>query len=261
MSISTWQFQTQQFLLPKSGHQLSECEDAIGINALTGRFAIADGATEAFDAQSWALRLAHDWVRVKHARLTPEDFRTWVAEQGQGLHESWSGLRLSWYAEEKARTGSFAAFVGVQLDTEVAPPCWRAIALGDACLVHCRNTRILKALPISNHEMFNATPLLVPSQPSLQEPALDKIVIGSGLLEPGDVLLLLSDAAAAWYLRLADRNDQVRSIFDELLKAARAYDLEHFFDSERLAGRIKDDDIAVVRIEIAHGGTPECFRK
>ena len=65
--MSTWQIKTRQFLLPKSGYQLSECEDAIGINAETCRFAIADGATEAFDAQSWARRLAHSWVQVEAA--------------------------------------------------------------------------------------------------------------------------------------------------------------------------------------------------
>ena len=248
--MSTWQFQTQQFLLPKSGHQLFECEDAIGINALTGRFAIADGATEAFDAQSWALRLASDWVRVRQAVLTPHDFRAWVARQGKSLHDSWSGLRLSWYAEEKARAGSFAAFVGVQLDLDVAPPGWRAIALGDACLIHCRNSGIINALPISNHESFNATPPLVPSCASMQEASLNSVVINSGALEHRDVLLLLSDAAAAWYLMLADIDDGARSRFDAHLKAARDGELEQLFESERLAGRIKNDDIAVIRIEI-----------
>jgi len=248
--MSTWQFQTQQFLLPKKGHQLSECEDAIGINALTGRFAIADGATEAFDAQSWALRLAHDWVRMRQSVLTLQDFRSWVAEQGQLLHDSWKGLRLSWYAEEKARTGSFAAFVGVQLDTEVALPCWQAIALGDACLIHWRNERILKALPISNHESFNATPQLVASKSFTSEGGLNNVVISSGTLEHGDVLLLLSDAAAAWYLMLVDKDDRTRSCFDALLTAARDGELEQLFESERRSGRIKNDDIAVLRIEV-----------
>lgn len=251
MSMSTWQFQTQQFLLPKSGHQLSECEDAIGINASAGRFAIADGATEAFDAQSWARLLAHDWVQVKQAILTPKDFRAWVWEQGQFLHHSWNGLRLSWYAEEKARAGSFAAFVGVQLDTEVAPPSWRAIALGDACLIHSRNNRVLKALPIASHVNFNASPLLVPSQAAMQEAGLNNVVTSSGALDHGDVLLLLSDAAAAWYLMLVEKDDRTRACFDGLLKMARDNELEELFESERLAGKIKNDDIAVIRIEVA----------
>lgn len=249
-SMSTWQVQTRQFLLPKSGHQLSECEDAIGINQTARRFAIADGATEAFDAQSWAQRLAHDWVQVEPAALTLEKFRTWVAEQGESLHDSWRRLRLSWYAEEKAQTGSFAAFVGVQLDLEVNAPGWRAIALGDACLVHCRNQAILKTLPVSHYESFNMTPLLVPSHASMHDAALQRVVVDCGTLEHGDMLLLLSDAAAAWYLLLGEQDHQTRSCFDALLSGKRDHELTRLFECERLAGRLKDDDIAALSIEV-----------
>lgn len=248
--MSTWQFQTQQFLLPKSGHQLSECEDAIGINVAARRFAVADGATEAFDSQSWARLLAHDWVLPGPADQTLDEFRAWVAKQGQALHDSWNGLRLSWYAEEKAQTGSFAAFVGVQFDLDEAAPCWRAIALGDSCLIHCRNRAIVTALPVSHYESFNATPLLVPSHPSMQQAALEQVVVAGGIVEPGDVLLLLSDAVAAWYLMLVEKDEPARGRFDLLLKTMQESELELLFEKERLNGRIKDDDIAVIRIEV-----------
>src|SRR5215204_4472058 len=103
--------------MPKLDHEVSECEDVIASNPLTSRFAIADGATEAFDARNWAERLAQHWVRNQSA-LTREEFREWVAAEGRELHDSWKSLSLSWYSEEKARTGSFAAFVGVEFDLE-----------------------------------------------------------------------------------------------------------------------------------------------
>lgn len=248
--MSTWQFQTRQFLLPKSGHQLSECEDAIGINLAARRFAIADGATEAFDSQSWARLLAHDWVLPGPADQTLEEFRAWVTRQGQSLHDSWNGLRLAWYSEEKARTGSFATFLGLEFDVAGAVPSWTAIALGDSCLVHCRKGAIVTALPLSQYESFNATPPLVPSDPSMQQTALEKVVVVSGLVEPGDVLLLLSDAVACWYLMLAEKDKPARSFFDLLLKSTQDEELTLLFEMERLSGRIKDDDIAVIRIEV-----------
>lgn len=248
--MSTRRFQTRQFLLPKSGHQLSECEDAIGINVQCRRFAVADGATEAFDAQSWAQRLAHNWVQAEtQEALTPEDLRAWVGEQAQSLHDSWDGLRLPWYAEEKARMGSFAAFVGVHLNLDGAP-CWQAIALGDSCLIHCREEAVLSTLPVLNYQSFNSTPLLVPSHADIQEAALKQAVVGRGIIETGDVLLLLSDAAAAWYLMLAEKDDDTRALFDKLLKSVRETELAQLFESERLTGRIKDDDIAVISIEL-----------
>src|SRR5690349_8744524 len=112
---SIWELRTQQILLPKSGFAASECEDSIGVDEQNCRFAIADGATEAFDARNWAERLAQHWVR-NDAALTPDTFHEWVANEGRELHSSWKELTLSWYAEEKARKGSFAAFVGLELD-------------------------------------------------------------------------------------------------------------------------------------------------
>lgn len=247
--MSTRQFQTRQFLLPKSGLQLSECEDAIGVNPGVGRFAIADGATEAFDSRSWALRLAENWVKDDSAALSTNQFRDWIADQGLALHDSWNGLKLSWYAEEKARSGSFATFVGVQVRFDQSPG-WEAVALGDACLVHRREQKILKAFPLSDSESFTATPPLLPSKHSLQGAALESIVFSSGSLEPGDVLLLLSDAVAAWYLKLRESNDQTSSRFDGLLRTGQNDGLVGLFESERQAGRIRDDDIAVLSIAV-----------
>lgn len=255
MTSRNCQLQAQHFLLPKDGHALSECEDAIGLNPEALRYAIADGATEAFDAQSWANRLARRWVEDEPAALTVEDFRAWVVRHGEWLHSSWSGLRLSWYAQEKSSNGSFAAFVGVQFELNNHAPCWRAIALGDSCFVHRRGEEILRALPLSDYQSFNAMPLLVPSLGQLQEAALSQTVVSSGPVARGDVFLMLSDAAAAWYLMLCDSRDPARAEFESLLAASRDEDLERLFHEERLAGRMKNDDIAVIRIAFEEGRT------
>src|SRR5215471_4825516 len=246
--MSSSHFETRQFLLPKSGYQLSECEDAIGINPARRRFAVADGATEAFDARSWARQLAHGWVEIDTAALNPEEFRSWASRQGNSLHDSWRGLKLSWYAEEKAQEGSYAAFVGLQLDPAGAAWRWRAIALGDACLIHCRQSALLTALPLMRSEQFNATPVLVPSHGATQETALQKMLVGSGDVEASDVILLLSDAVAAWYLMLAEQDNSARNSFDRKLKSMADDQLAEFFVHERNSGRIKDDDIALLRI-------------
>jgi len=101
-----WDLQLRQLLLTKLGQEASECEDFLAADPQTCRFAVADGATEAFDARSWAERLAHRWVQ-RESTLTLEEFRQWVAAEGRELQDSWNGLKLSWYSEEKARAGSF----------------------------------------------------------------------------------------------------------------------------------------------------------
>jgi hypothetical protein len=242
---ATWDLQLRQLLLPKLDHDASECEDAIAFDTNTARFAVTDGATEAFHARQWATNLAENWVR-NESTLTLEEFRKWVADEGRELHDSWSGLTLSWYSEEKARAGSFAAFVGVELDLKTDTPSWRAIALGDTCLLHCRGGALLKSLPLSRSESFNSAPVLVASNSKLHDTTMQSVVIDSGSCENGDVLLLMSDAAAAWCLQRFEQGD-----FDaNFLTAKDDEELIRFFDDEREAGRIRNDDLAVLRIEI-----------
>jgi hypothetical protein len=242
---ASWDLQLRQLLLPKLDHDASECEDAIAFDIHTARFAVTDGATEAFHAQQWARNLAEHWVR-NESTLTLEEFRKWVADEGRELHDSWKGLTLSWYSEEKARNGSFAAFVGVELDLKTDTPTWQAIALGDACLLHCRDGALLKSLPLSRSDSFNSAPVLVASKCALHESAMQSAVIDSGSCENGDVLLMMSDAAASWCLQRFENGD-----FDaDFLTAKTDEELQRFFDDERQAGRIRNDDLAIMRIEI-----------
>ena len=239
-----WELRTQQVLLPKSGFEASECEDFIGIDEQNCRFAVVDGATEAFDARNWAQRLAENWVR-SDSLLTAETFHEWVASEGAALHSAWNQLTLPWYAEEKARKGSFAAFVGVELDLRSDSPSWKAIALGDACLLHCRDGALLKSLPVDNSANFNSAPMLVASDPVFYKTSADSLVIDSGRCQPNDILFLLSDAVAAWYLERFEQND-----FPDILRENDEPEAAKFFENERLAGRIRNDDIAVIRLEI-----------
>ena len=242
----TLDLQLRQLLLPKLGQEASECEDVIAIDAERCRFAVADGATEAFAARKWAEQLAQQWVR-RESTLTAEEFRDWVAAEGRELHESWNGLSLSWYAEAKARTGSFAAFVGVELDLKSELPSWKAVALGDTCLLHRRGDMLVKSLPLARSESFNNAPILVASNCALHENSMKSVVIDSGNCESGDVLMLMSDAAASWYLKCFENDDLAA---EDCFFTRPDSELGEFFDQERMAGRIRNDDLAIVRIEI-----------
>jgi hypothetical protein len=244
---ASWELQLRQLLLPKLEQEASECEDVIAVDIDRCRFAIADGATEAFAAREWAERLAQHWVQ-NPSTLTAEEFRAWVATEGRELHECWNSLTLSWYAEEKARAGSFAAFVGVELDLRMESLVWKAIALGDACLLHCRHGNLLKSLPLSRSENFNSAPVLVASDSSLHETSMQSLVRESGRCQNGDVLLLMSDAAAAWCLQRFENGD-----FDveQFLLTNAGEELTRFFDEERLAGRIRNDDLAILCVSVS----------
>lgn len=257
MTSQLWRIETQHFLLQKEDCAPAECEDAISINAGSWRYALADGATEGFDSRSWAQQLVERWTEADPAPLTSELFRPWVEEQGRLLHATWTDRALPWYAEEKARQGSYAAFVGLEFRAGEGDALrWQAIALGDSCMIQRRGGAVFRALPISDSSLFNSSPLLVPSLRSLQETALPHATVDGGSVERGDVFLLLSDAGAAWYLKLSQERKAVAEEFDARLAASDTGALVELFRQERQAKRIINDDIAILRIAIEHGASP-----
>ena len=245
-----WSVHTQHFILPKEGGTPEECEDVVAFDGESLRFAVADGATEAFDARRWAERLASEWVGCERAPLTAAEFGPWLAGQGEWLSASWEGRELSWYAEEKRRAGSYAAFVGLRLEAAGGCARWRAVALGDSCLVQRRGAEVLAALPVSAEADFGASPPLVPSSEGLREAALARLVEAGGAAEPGDTFLLMTDALAAWYFGALARRDPAAARFDSLLAASDNVALSDLVRRERAAARMRDDDVAAVRIVV-----------
>ena len=266
MDSKGWRVESRLFVLPKEGATAEECEDAAAADDASLSYAVADGATEAFDARRWARRLAEGWVSASPAPVTAEEFRAWLAAQGRALHSEWGGAALPWYAEEKRRAGSFAAFVGVRF--EPASPAspesdaaggapgagprlpWRAVALGDSCLVQVRGGALVAALPVASGAGFNSSPPLVPSAGSLREAALARAVFRGGEAAPGDAFFLLSDAAAAWLFEAHERGGARLAEFDSLAAASENEALAEFICRERRGGRMRDDDVAFVRIKV-----------
>ena len=233
-------------LLPKQGHSLAECEDAFACNRSTMRFAVADGATESFDAASWAQRLVTKWVNST-GLLTEDDFWTWLNREGQAHNDSWNRLDLPWYSMEKRRAGSFAAFLGIEIQPDKT---WHAVALGDSCLLQCRTSNVLMMFPVSGSNDFGSAPVLAPSCTELNIHARSAIARQAGDVADGDRLLLLSDAIAAWCIKLNEQQDYKRmSDFEELLKEQDEMAISDFLELERLEARLKDDDVAIVCIE------------
>jgi hypothetical protein len=235
-------------LLPKAGHTLAECEDAFACNRTTMRFAVADGATESFDSASWAQRLATKWVNTS-GLLTTEEFWSWLKNEGQAHNDSWNRQDLPWYSMEKRQAGSFAAFVGVEIQIGREAK-WKAIALGDSCFVQSRNGNVEVVFPVSSSAGFGSAPILAPSFADVNPHALSAIALQSGDILAGDRILLLSDAIAAWYLSSCEKQDhKTTSAFDDLLNDGDEAAIANFLELERSPGRLKDDDVAIVCLE------------
>jgi hypothetical protein len=251
--LRAWRVESSLFVLPKGGAGREECEDAVAADDGALSYAVADGATEAFDAGRWARLLAGEWVRSSPPPTSDAEFRAWAASQGERLQAEWGASALPWYAEEKRRAGSFAAFVGARFDARGAALRWRAAALGDSCFVQTRGGSIVEALPLDQSADFNSSPILLPSAEAPREAALARAVFREGGAAPGDVFFLMSDALAAWFLGSCEQRGEALAEFDSLLASSENERLSDFVSRERKTGRLKDDDVAAIRIKVSRG--------
>jgi hypothetical protein len=134
--------------------------------------------------------------------LTAENLETDLAP----VQRRWAALverrPLPWYAAEQARRGAFAALVGLTLGDDGS---WSALAVGDCCLFHLRRQSLLAAFPVSDADAFDNRPLLIGSRAWANQHlrACDAIATTRGTWQPGDAFVLMSDALAAAFLRLA----------------------------------------------------------
>jgi hypothetical protein len=215
------------------------------------RFCVTDGATEAFDSGRWAKLLARCWVRNDRL-LTPSEFEPWLATLGAHLETKWTRRQLPWYAEEKARSGAFAAFVGLAFLPTQNSVVWQAIALGDCCLLQLRGGELLQSFPLSVADDFGFHPTLIPSSTARQQIIIDDFKLTNGTVENDDVFLLLSDAVAAWYLKRLDDEDTAKlHEFASLIANSDVGALADFVSKERQLRSMRNDDVAVLRITIS----------
>ena len=69
-------------------------------------------------------------------------------------------MELPWYAEIKREQGAFATLLGlgVRAPTGQRRGGWRAVAVGDSCLMHIREGRCLLSFPVQKSADFNNEP-------------------------------------------------------------------------------------------------------
>jgi hypothetical protein len=232
--------------LPKKGHSGAEYEDAWAADPAAGRFAVADGASESAFAGLWARVLAKGFVTAARPLVLPAWLdgprRRWAAEV--------MGLELPWYAELKRQEGSFATLLGVALrpPTPSGPGRWKAVAVGDSCLVLVRNGRPILAFPLSRSSDFDSEPRLIGSRGGRPPIA----AYGAGLLRPGDRLFLMTDALAQWFLRTREDGGRPWEAAAALLASERPEDaFAGWVEGLRDRGGLRDDDVTLLSIEMS----------
>jgi len=224
-SALTW----RTFLVPKRGHSEAECEDALAGDPSTGRFAVADGASESYAAGEWARLLVETFVRDGCDG-------DWLTAPRVAWSDQVGGRAVSWYAADKFAAGGHATFLGLT----IAGKQWTALAAGDANLFVLRDGGLVSSFPLETSAAFTGSPVLVRSWGD--EPPWE---FGLGDLQAGDTLLLATDALAQALLSAAEAGQAVGADLVTLTDVAA---FTTWVEAERAAGRLRNDDVALAVI-------------
>jgi hypothetical protein len=245
--VSAAPFSIEAFSCQKAGNARSEYEDAWAIRGSDSptrcRVAVADGATESSFSALWAALLVESFVR---GRSHGVEFFNRLGAIRRLWRRKVRGRPLPWYAAEKARRGAYAAFIGASLNA--VNRGWRAVAIGDCCLLHLSgappNRELARAFPLTHSEEFGSSPFLVGSVKRADDDPLPYVRVSEGLLHPNDVLFFASDALAAWLLRRSERGEPA---WDELEGLRTPEDFEALVARAREDGT-RNDDMTLVRL-------------
>jgi len=252
------------------------------------RLAVADGATESIFARRWAEQLVaavgngdlsprarnvqfpHEEIAIRayekwciRGRPRGSEEQDWLEAEEElripadglsRLRANWrewlSGKTLPWFAQEKARQGSFAALVALELfaEDEASEGCWHAAAVGDCCLFHIRGEDVRERFPLTHAGAFDSRPHLL-STVGADEDKLNEAT-SSGTWRSGDFFYLMSDALACWFLKHIDAGGSPSIIQADFASPNGTDPFRVWVDSLRDQGSIRNDDCTLIRVEI-----------
>jgi hypothetical protein len=246
---------------PKAGNRSDEYEDAFwphrtvnrAINRTVNRsgrrggsfrFAVADGATETSFSGLWARRLVRaygegcfarsDWLAALHREQA-----AWSAEVLQ--------KPLPWYAEEKARSGAFAALLGCEI---ASAGTWSSWAIGDCCLLQWRAGQLVAAFPAAGTAFFTSRPFLVPSSSAHNAALAEHVQRAAGEWQPGDRFALLSDALGQWVWRELEAGRPPWAPLEQRHADGQMPLFAQWLADLRTAGELRNDDVTAVLVAV-----------
>lgn len=233
----------KEFCVPKNGNTEAENDDSFSSAKDKSRFAVADGATEASFSREWAKQLVRAFTAKKLSiPIALDELKPLQSRWGEFVHRH----PLPWYAEEKASSGAFAAFVGLEFLEEKK---WRATAAGDSCLVQVRGNEIIKAFPLADSVSFGNRPNLLSSISSANGNNTELVMHCDGSWGCEDVFFLMTDALACWFFKELEQGNKPWNLLRDL-ETQDGVPFQKFVAGLRSEQRMKNDDVTLVRIDI-----------
>jgi len=258
--------EVRKYFIEKAGNSPEEYEDAADSDRNdSGQrrvVAVADGAAEAFEARLWAEALVSTFVGEPPAMDSVDGLLAWLERPVQIWRAGIDWENLRYYHEEKARRGSFAAFLGAVFTIpgpdQAGDPLPRgevaryaAVAVGDSCLFHVRDGALKTHFPVKKASDFGTTPLLLSTSMTHNRVVLGPTILPPGYVRPGDRLFLATDALSAWFLGLVEAGERPW----EDLEGLSSDGFAELVIQLRKEGLLRNDDCTLLVLRVKGGSS------
>ena len=247
-------FEARALWTPKRGNTEAQWEDGYAFNPPEGLVAVADGAGSGIFSKLWADLLLKSYLAHPVSLDNPDAVGPWINEQRNAWATRVDYPRQRWSVQLRLdQTCGAATFLGLEIGFEPEGPeggtPWEAGAVGDVCLLHVREGHLVDSFPISRAADFNATPSIFQSKAMGPMPSG---VVRSGMILPGDFLIIATDALAQSLLTEVEAG-----IFPDW---GRFWDIDQEFwrieiEAARDRGAIVNDDCTLVLVRLPQDST------
>ena len=249
-------FEIRVFQTSKAGNKPEECEDALSFDPQGRLFAIADGATDSVFQRLWAGLLVKGFINHPPDFSRPSSVKEWFGGWLKTQQEQWNKNippldTLSWSGYNKVKmTGGQATFLGIYFFPD--KPVWKGIAFGDCNFFHFLNGGqvLYDYKPLIYSDEFGSSPVALSSINPKPELMLSHMMEIMGDYHKGDIILLATDALAAWLVKEIETDKA--SPWDTVLSLNTPDEFETFVNKLRSEKKIRNDDTSLIMIEITH---------
>jgi serine/threonine protein phosphatase PrpC len=254
-------FEWRVFEMAKEPEHPEQNQDAWWLNAERGVAAIGDGVTSGIFSRRWAQLLTRAAVEDWPDPNDDKRFSTWLADLRRRWDEEVDTSGLAWYQRAKLRDGGFSTLVWLRLldnDSLVRGgehSLVEVMAIGDSCLFHVRNDEQLESFPLDASLQFDSSPLVLGSVDLKRDDQLQFERLEMSCRE-GDMLVLCTDAVAAWALDRQERGEPVAwSTYWDMPPEAWAEEIRSLREQSQM--RYDDATLVLLRVTQVAGGSAE----
>jgi serine/threonine protein phosphatase PrpC len=249
-------FEHRTYWLPKDVQDPNAYEDASHVDPARGVAAICDGVASTLFSGKWASILAQAVVAERPSVSDREQLEAWLKKYREVWSASVDESSLAWHQKPKMLEGAASTLLWIEFSSEgaagkVAKPLrLRCYAIGDCCLFHIRKGQVLQSFPMQESAAFEANPQVIRSVFKREDAVAFQAM--ETQCKPGDLVLLCTDAVAAWTMKqLEDGADVDWAAYWQM----SGEDWQRWILGLRQNGLIRYDDSTAVLLRMP-GGRP-----